>query len=445
MSLPAYAEYKDSGVEWLGDVPKHWQVVSVKRFCDVRDGTHDTPSFVEPSESTYSLVTSKDLSGTGVSFSDTKHISMEDHIEISKRSAVEMHDILMPMIGSIGGAVLVESDREFSIKNIAVFKKSKSLIQKWLLFLLNSELCAVQFSIQRSGGVQGFIALGSLRNLIIPNPPLPEQTTIARFLDHETAKIDALIAEQQRLIELLKEKRQAVISHAVTKGLDPNAPMKDSGVAWLGDVPEHWEVGAIKRFLISLDARRIPLSAEERGGRQGDYPYYGASGIIDTVDDFIFDEDLVLVSEDGANLLSRSTPIAFIARGHFWVNNHAHILKPCDKNLRFWSEQIEHIDLTPFITGSAQPKLTVDALMNLTIPTPPCENERFLISSFIEHETAKIDELISHAHQGIDLLKERRSALISAAVTGKIDVRGWQPPATAVTTPQGQQQILFDD
>lgn len=172
------------------------------------------------------------------------------------------------------------------------------------------------------------------------------------------------MAEQEQLITLLKEKRQVVISHAVTKGLDPSVPMKDSGVEWLGEVPEHWDVGPIKRFFTVLDSRRVPLSSEERSYKQGIYPYYGASGVIDHVDNFLFEEDLILVSEDGANLMNRSTPIAFIARGKYWVNNHAHILRPCDDAMTFWCERIESIDLTPVITGAAQPKLTIDALVN---------------------------------------------------------------------------------
>jgi len=263
-------------------------------------------------------------------------------------------------------------------------------------------------------------------DFFFPLPPLEEQQTIAAFLDRETGKIDALIAEQQRLVELLAEKRQAMISHAVTKGLNPSAPMKDSGIEWLGEVPEHWEVGAIKRFFISLDGRRVPLSAEVRCDRGGEYPYYGASGIIDWIDEYIFDQDLVLVSEDGANLLNRSTPIAFVASGKYWVNNHAHILKPLDQALYYWAERIEAIDLTPVVTGAAQPKLTIDALANLPIAVPPSADERMEIQMFINYEAEKFDTLTAEANRAIELLQERRSALISAAVTGKIDVRGKQ-------------------
>ena len=192
---------------------------------------------------------------------------------------------------------------------------------------------------------------------------------------------------------------------------------KDSGVEWLGEVPEHWEVGAIKRYFTFLNNRRVPLSSEERGNKNGNFPYYGASGIIDWIDEYIFDDDLILVSEDGANLLNRSTPIAFIAYGCYWVNNHAHILAPPDKNLIFWSLLIESIDLVPFITGSAQPKLTYEALANILIASPTDVNEIEKISYFLNQETTKIDDLIDESTNVIVLLKEKRQALISHAVT----------------------------
>ena len=255
-----------------------------------------------------------------------------------------------------------------------------------------------------------------------------EQFKIIEYLDHETAKIDSLIAKQEKLIELLKEKRQAVISHAVTKGLNPDVPMKDSGVEWLGQVPEHWEISPIKFVLENKDYKRIPLSAEERGNRSGDYRYYGASGVIDYIDDYIFDEPNVLVGEDGANLVNRNTPLAFPAYGKYWVNNHAHILHPQDSLADYWAELIEIIDISPLVSGSAQPKLTAEALKNLKISFPLDLEERKAIDIFIKHQKVKFDFLISKATNQIELLKERRTALISSAVTGKIDVRNWQNP-----------------
>ena len=198
---------------------------------------------------------------------------------------------------------------------------------------------------------------------------------------------------------------------------------KDSGVEWLGEVPEHWVIGKVKYVTENLDKKRIPLSAEERGHQQGEYPYYGASGIIDHIDDYIFDEDHILFGEDGANLLIRSTPLAFIATGKYWVNNHAHILKPLDGLNEFWVMCLENVDITPFVSGSAQPKLTAESLGNIKLPFPPNKCERESIATFLDKETAKIDTLIEKATAFANLLKERRTALISAAVTGKIDVR----------------------
>ena len=199
--------------------------------------------------------------------------------------------------------------------------------------------------------------------------------------------------------------------------------MKNSGIEDLGKVPAHWVIGPVKRFFTSLDAIRIPLSSEERSYRQGTFPYYGASGVIDMIDDFLFDEPLVLVSEDGANLKMRSSPIAFVASGQYWVNNHAHILRPDNEAVRFWAERIEAIDVTPWVTGAAQPKLTAEALMNMPISVPSTVNECLQIQQYIIRETAEIDAAITDAYEAIALSKERRVAVISAAVTGKIDLR----------------------
>ena len=298
----------------------------------------------------------------------------------------------------------------------------------FLIWAINSDCVRENAELVSTGTTRIRINLGELKKLKVPYPTLPEQIKIREYLDHETAKIDSLIAKQEKLIELLKEKRQAVISHAVTKGLNPDVNMKDSGVEWLGQVPKHWEVSPIKFVLENKDYKRIPLSAEERGSRSGNYRYYGASGVIDYIDDYIFDEPTVLVGEDGANLLNRNTPLAFSAYGKYWVNNHAHILSPKDGLADYWAELIEIIDISPLVSGSAQPKLTAEALKNLKISFPLEIEERKMIDNFIKHQKDKFDLLISKATNQIDLLMERRTALISSAVTGKNDVRNWQKP-----------------
>ncbi|RKD90036.1 restriction endonuclease subunit S [Mangrovibacterium diazotrophicum] len=192
---------------------------------------------------------------------------------------------------------------------------------------------------------------------------------------------------------------------------------KDSGIEWLGEIPENWKVVKIKHVLDNLNHRRIPLSSVERGDMtEHIYDYYGASGVIDKVDNFLFDEETILIGEDGANLLSRSKRLAFIASGKYWVNNHAHILKPKDGSIIYFSELLETIDYTPLIVGAAQPKLTQESLMNIEVIEPP-KDEQTAIASYLDHKTAQIDALIEKKEQLIEKLKEQRQAIINEAVT----------------------------
>ncbi len=419
MSHKAYPEYKDSGDEWLGEVPEHWSILTFQRCIHVAEGQ------VDPEEEPYASMTL--IAPNHVESSSGRILALETAMEQGAESGkylCQPSDVIYSKIRpALRKACLSPGDCLCSA-DMYPLRPSCCLIREFLFWFILSEQFSSQSVLESERVAMPKINRESLKAVRIGVPSLSEQESIAAFLDRETAKIDALVAEQEKLIELLKEKRQAVISHAVTNGLDQNAPMKDSGVEWLGEVPEHWEVGAIKHFFEFLDGKRIPLSGEERSSRSGEYPYYGASGIIDWIDDFIFDEDLVLVSEDGANLACRSTPISFIARGKYWVNNHAHILRPIDEALVYWAERVEAIDLTPVISGSAQPKLTSESLANIKISVPPTYEERHAIQCFISQEVGGIDDLLAEAQRAIDLLKERRVALISAAVTGKIDVRG---------------------
>jgi type I restriction enzyme S subunit len=286
-------------------------------------------------------------------------------------------------------------------------------------------------AIKQTTGIQNLDS-GEYLNILAAYPPLDEQQIIARFLDAKTAQIDELIAKKRLLIAKLKEKQQALIARTVTRGLppeaakaaglEPNPEMKDSGVDWLGHIPNHWTAKAVRYIFRNCDSRRIPLSSEERADLEKLYPYYGASGVIDMVDDYLFDEPLVLVAEDGANLLSRSTPLAFLATGKYWVNNHAHILKPLAGDIRYWVATLETFDFSPLITGAAQPKLTADRLGGIQLPVPPA-NEQTAIADYLAAKTGEIDALVGQAVEVVDRLTEYRQALITSAVTGKIDVR----------------------
>jgi len=270
-------------------------------------------------------------------------------------------------------------------------------------------------------GVRQTISFNHIANSILVAPPLPEQHAIAAFLDDKCERIDEAVRIKEAQIALLRERRQILIQEAVTRGLNPDAPMKDSGIDWIGQIPAHWDLRSIRYAFRFRNNQRIPISASEREGKSGEYPYYGASGIIDYVEDYIFDEDLILIAEDGANLLSKSTPLAFVATGKYWVNNHAHILEPLFKGFEYWAELLSAADYTVYISGSAQPKLTQDRLSSVRVPIPPTA-ERNAIIDLIKRESLKFSKAITLKQDQITALKEYKTSLINAAVTGKIKV-----------------------
>lgn len=199
---------------------------------------------------------------------------------------------------------------------------------------------------------------------------------------------------------------------------------RDSGIDWLGFIPEHWKIRRVKDELLSLDYKRIPLSGDVRGQMTKPvYDYYGASGIIDKVDNYIFDESLILIGEDGANLLMRNSPLAFIARGKYWVNNHAHILKNQKGNLEFFCYLLESFDYTEFVSGSAQPKLTAGALNNIYLMVPPIP-EQNAIADYLDEKTAQIDQQIDLLSQKAKHYGELKQALINETVTRGLDKTG---------------------
>jgi type I restriction enzyme S subunit len=359
---------------------------------------------------------------TNCSFVSRERVQEFENILIKDR------DILMCLTGgTIGKIIRVGNVNEPLLQNYRVGHFSSAIKNRicddFIFWVMSSEYLVSQIFFQMRETGQPNIGMDDFGRMKITLPPISEQQSIANYLDHKTTQIDILISKKQQFIALLQEERIAVINQAVTKGLDSSVKMKDSGIEWLGVIPEHWEVKKLGFIFKSLNTKRIPLSAEERGVMNSRiYDYYGASGVIDKVENFLFDEDLILIGEDGANLLTRSKRLVFIASGKYWVNNHAHIIKPINGNINYYCEFLELIDYSVYVSGSAQPKLTQEALMSIKIIEPPLI-EQNNIYSFVKTETEKIDTIISKTQQEIELLKEYKIALISEVVTGKVDVR----------------------
>ena len=424
-----YNSYKESGVPWIKAIPNYWESSRLKFHL---------------SESSGGIWGQDDEFGNGTYVLRSTEITIDGHWNLqnlttrklgkeeAERFLLKKGDLIVTKSSGsqdhIGKTGFVDEKIEAMVvcySNFVQKLRPRSHINsKFLHYFMNCPLAREQYKYQ-SETTTGLANLNtqSINELFISVPPKQEQAQIANFLDRKTDEIDRFIADKEKLIALLNEQKVATINRAVTKGINSDAKLKPTGVAWLGEIPEDWEIRRLKYELESLNKRRIPLSGPERGTMKNRrYDYYGASGIIDKVDDYIFDEPLLLIAEDGANLLLRNLPLAIIATGKYWVNNHAHILKPYRGNLYFFAYLLESMRYDQYISGSAQPKLTQDKLANIKISVPPV-NEQWKIINVLNRETEKIDTAIARAQKEIYLIREYHQALISEAVTGKIDVR----------------------
>lgn len=427
--LKPHAAYKDSGLPWLGRVPAHWEVRRIKTVLREVDRRSST--------------------GGETLLSLRMQAGLVDHHALGGKlippSALVGYKRVLPgeivmnrMRASAGLFAAAASDGLVS-PDYAIFRPVDRVNVAYAVHLFRTPAMRAVFRLESTGlgtGESGFLRLYSdqLGRLAIPAPPIGEQDAIERFVSWANGRVESAIRAKRRVISLLVEQRQAIIKRAVTCGLDPNVPFRATGIPWIGEVPKHWEVSRVKNEFHCLNTKRVPLNSVERGAMtERRYDYYGASGVIDRVDDYLFDDELLLVAEDGANLVLRNLPLAIIARGKFWVNNHAHILKPTRGSIAYLAHLLETLNYLPWISGAAQPKLTQDRLLSISIAVPPPEEQRAIVRHVID-QTSPLVAAIAHQRHEVELLREYRARLVADVVTGKLDVREVATTLPAVAT-----------
>ncbi|MBA4017001.1 MAG: restriction endonuclease subunit S [Pirellula sp.] len=432
--LRPYSEYRDSGIPWLGSIPAHWDVRRNGRL------------FAERTETGFPDLPILEVSlRTGVRVRDFDSSLRKQVIaDKTKYKRACQGDIAYNMMRMWQGAVGVAPVDGLISPAYVVARPFPDTNTDYFAHLFRTDAYKGEVNNYSRGIVSDRNRLywEEFKQIPTPFPPPDEQSAIVRFIDHADRRIRRCIGAKRRLIALLNEQKRAIIHRAVTRGLDSNVHFKPSGTDWLGDVPEHWTVSRIKTEFACLNRRRVPLSSTERGTMTTrTYDYYGASGVIDKVDDFLFDEELLLIAEDGANLVLRNLPLAIIARGKFWVNNHAHILKPRRGKLEYLAHLLETLNYLPWISGAAQPKLTQDRLMSIAIAVPSA-NEQQRILDATRSETASLTDTIQKAKRELELLHEYRVRLIADVVTGKLDVREAARRLSEVIEEQGVSDEL---
>lgn len=441
MSFPRYERYKESGVEWLDEVPEHWVIsrLGFEAWVRARLGWRGLKAD-EYVEDGYVFLSTPNLKLKQIDFDDVNYIDKQRYEE-SPEIQLRTGDVLLAKDGSTLGTVNVVRSlpRPATVNSsIAVITPRESLDGIYLYYLFQSGF--MEHTIQRIKGGMGVPHLfqEDLNKFYLPLPRTAEQTRIASFLDAETGKIDALIEEQRRLIELLKEKRQAVISHAVTKGLNPDAPMKDSGLDWLGRMPAHWLLCKFSRlFLASKGRNGQQLTKEYCAEHDGPYPVFSGQtsddGVMASIDEFEFDfmEPGVLFS---TTVGAKAMDLKRVA-GKFSLSQNCMIIWPRTNSLsvRFYYYHCQPLfrHEREMIPDHMQASFRMEDLYGYRVAVPPYEEQED-IATYLDVETKKFADLIHQAEIQILLLQERRSALISAAVTGKIDVRNYAPSKSAV-------------
>ncbi len=445
MRFKTYPKYKPSNIEWLDDFPEHWTVAPLGRISSDAGSVFIDGDWIE----------SKDISAEGIRYLTSGNIGEGYFKEqgqgfISDTTFAELNctevlagDVLISRLNlPIGRACIapkLESRIVTCVDNVIV-RPNREFDSKFIVYMLSSKGHFANMENLARGTTMQRVSRSKLSHVRFPFPPQNEQSAIATFLDRETAKIDTLIAKQEKLIELLKEKRQSVISHAVTKGLNPNVKMKDSGIRWLGEVPEHWMVKAIKHIVSTpvtdgphetpdFPDEGIPFVSAEAVS-SGTIDFAKIRGYISKEDNLRYSEkyqpqrgDIYMVKSGATTGITAIvetdiefniwSPLAVIRCGEeasprFVLNfmRSKNFLEAVTLNWSFGTQQ----------------NIGMGVIENLAVTVPPVEEQQ-VIASFLDRQNNIINRLIAKAQQAIVLQKEHRTALISAAVTGKIDVR----------------------
>lgn len=410
---------KDSGIEWIGQIPQEWSVGKTIFGLEmpITDGPHETPQLY--SEGIPFVSAEAVSTGDGrINFDNIRgYISREYYEECCKKYVPRKEDIYMIKSGATTGKVaIVDTDDIFTIWSpLAVFRCNKdSLNSRFLLYTLQSDYFQKQVESKWSFGTQQNIGMRTLERLLICYPSIGEQERIAEYLDTKCADIDALIAAKEKTNTLLKERRQSIIYEAVTKGLNPDAPMKDSGIEWIGQIPENWSTVRVK-YTGSYKSGNTITAADVK--ESGNFPVYGGNGLRGYTDEITHDGDHLLIGRQGALCGN-----VHMVSGKFWASEHA-VVGTINANyaIRFLFYVLDVFDLNRLSTSAAQPGISVEQITGVVIPCPTFVEQQE-IANVLDAKCSEVDELISANEATIQKLKEYRQSIIYEAVTGKIEI-----------------------
>ena len=404
--MAGHNSYKDSGVKWLGQIPSHWEMKRWRFLLEENSQKNSKCELKLQLQFRYGEIIRKANQSEDSDVFET----------IGNYTIVKPNDI---MINGLNLNYDFISQRIAQVREMGVMTSAYICLRptsitnsRFYTYFLKSMDYKKMFH-GMGTGIRLTLSYNELKNQFLPFPPLDEQTAIAEYLDKETAKIDTAIAQQQKMIDLLNERKQIIINNAVTKGLNPNVKMKDSGVEWIGEVPEHWEVRKLKHIAKLQSGDTISSDNFTEDG----YPVYGGNGFRGYTNRFTNDGDYVLIGRQGALCGNVN-----YAHGRFFASEHAVVVYPHkQENIVWLGEVIRTSNLNKYSQSAAQPGLAVSLIQNICFPYPP-KDERDEIAFYIEKNIKVIETGVENYQQQIFLLQERKQIIINEVVTGKIKV-----------------------
>ncbi|MDA0525168.1 restriction endonuclease subunit S [Methanococcoides alaskense] len=418
--MKPYPAYKDSGIEWLGEVPEHWVVNKLGYHTQMIVPMRDKPTF---SNIGTPWIRIEDFEGKDISKSKSNQLVSNEVIESMNLKVYPIGTVLCSCSCTMGSTAIVKEPLLSNQTFIGIVPDSK-LNSNYLYHLMNASSERLQSL--GSGAIQQYLSKENFQNLRLAFPPLTEQQSIGTFLDQKTSQIGALIEKKQKQIELLKEERTAIINQAVTKGLNPDVPMKDSGIEWLGEVPEHWEIKKLK-YLANQTREKQEAYGSLKIALENIESWTGKLVNLDS--DNAFESEGIVFNEDDV-LFGKLRPYlakvykaqeAGICVSEILVLRHSNLITSDFLYYRCLSEDfITEVNSSTY--GSKMPRANWDFIANLLIPFPTC-SEQNLITDLINSTIINSTRMIAKIQSQISFLQEYRTSLISEAVTGKIDVR----------------------
>lgn len=416
-----YEEYKDSGVKWIGKIPNHWEVCRLKSLCTLkaRIGWKGLRSDEFEEESYAYLITGQDFKSAEIDWDSCYQINKERYEE-DPYIQLSNGDLLITKDGTIGKIAKVTNLNKPACLNSGVFvlkQRKNQFNPNFLYWLLSSTLLADFNNYTSTGTTILHLYQNVFENMPVIVPHLSEQEKIASYLDEKCGKINGAIDVQKRKIDLLNELKQTIITNAVTKGLNPDAPMKDSGVEWIGEIPEHWKIKRT-RFLCNIQTGDKDTVNREDDGL---YPFYVRSPKVERINTYSFDGEAVLMAGDGVG----AGKVFHYANGKFDYHQRVYNLHNFkDVSGLFFYYYI--LNKFRYIIEEGAAKNTVDSvrlnmIQDFWMTIPPVSEQQNIVK-YIDGENSKIDAQISKAHRRIELLNELKQSIITEAVTGKIKV-----------------------